>query len=223
MKTLEKTMTGSDVLTDLIGTLETDIITTIYGPGGTGKTLLCMLAAVEKAKEGKVLYIDTEGGFSIERFKQVTGDQFETLLGNITFLKPTSFEEQKKIFSTLKQNLSKEITLVVVDTIAMLYRLELGKNEEIFDTNRELGRQLSELTEIARKNNIPVLVTNQVYHNVDNGKVRMVGGDMLLYGSKCLIELTRNGKRKAILRKHRSKKEKEISFQIVPLGCKIVQ
>ena len=100
----------------------------------------------------------------------------------------------------------------------MLYRLELGK-EEIFEMNRVLGRQLVTLSEIARNNTIPVIVTNQVYHNLDGNGVRMVGGDLLVYGSKCLIELEKVGShRRAKLKKHRSKEEKTVNFQIVPAG-----
>jgi DNA repair protein RadB len=48
----------------------------------------------------------------------------------------------------------------------------------------------------------------------------MVGGDILKYGSKCLIELQKvNSHRKAIIRKHRSIPEgKEIEFKIVDNG-----
>ena len=48
-----------------------------------------------------------------------------------------------------------------------------------------------------------------------------VGGDLLKYGSKCLIELqiTPSRNRRAILRKHRSlKEEREITFKIVEGG-----
>jgi len=205
----------------LIGELEKDVVTTIYGPGGTGKTLTCMMAAAEVARnKGRVIYIDTEGGFSVERFKQITGDEFKLILDRMLFLRPTSFEEQKLCLETLKERIKDDVKLIIMDTIAMLYRLELGKNEEVFETNRELGRQLSYLTEIARKLKIPVLITNQVYSNLNNG-VKMVGGDIMFYQSKCLIELIKGhkGMRKAILRKHRSKEEnKEVNFQIVQEG-----
>jgi len=115
-----------------------------------------------------------------------------------------------------------KIGLIVVDTIAMLYRLELGKDEDIHEVNIELGKQISYLTEIARKKSIPVLITNQVYADFDvKDKVNIVGGDILKYGSKCLIELqiTPNNNRRAILKKHRSiEEEKELLFKIVEGG-----
>ena len=43
---------------------------------------------------------------------------------------------------------------------------------------------------ITRKNKIPVIVTNQVYSSFDDkDKVNMVGGDILKYSSKTLVEL----------------------------------
>ncbi len=173
----------------------------------------------------KIIYVDCEGGFSLDRLKQITSHinlDYKKMLDNIIFLRPTSFEEQKKSFEKLKELVNDRIGLIVVDTIAMLYRLELGKNEDIQDVNRELGRQISYLTEIARKKGIPVLITNQVYTDFDDrDKVNIVGGDILKYGSKCLIELqiTPNGNRRAIIKKHRSiQDEKEITFKIVEGG-----
>ncbi len=56
----------------LFGGYETDIITTLYGPGASGKSNLCTIVATSQAKKGnKVIFVDTEGGFSVDRFKQV--------------------------------------------------------------------------------------------------------------------------------------------------------
>jgi len=211
-------------LKELIGSLENDVVTTIYGPGGSGKSCTCMQETYNVTKQGnKVLYVDTEGGFSVERFKQIAGIDYEECMKRILFLKPTTFDEQKICLEELKNKLSDDIKLIVVDSIAMLYRLELGR-EDVFETNRELGRQLSSLTIIARQLNIPVLITNQVYSNFENG-VRMIGGDIMIYSSKCLVELMKgsNSIRVATLRKHRSKKEnKEIKFEINQNGTSLI-
>lgn len=216
-----KISTGSTILDGFLdGGYETDAITTLYGPSGSGKTNLAVLAAVKIAETGKkVVYIDTEGGFSIARLKQITSD-YENVLQNIMFLQPTTFEEQKKDFEKLKELVNDKIGLIIIDTIAMLYRLV--RVQDVQEVNRELGIQIGYLTEIARKKKIPILVTNQVYTSFESReKVNMVGGDLLKYGSKCLIELQagHTGKRKAILRKHRSiAGEKETWFRIVDKG-----
>ena len=208
----------------LSGGFETDIVTTIYGPSGSGKTNICMSTAVNAIKSGKkIIYVDSEGGFSIERMKQMT-PEYQDLVENIIFLKPTNFGEQKKVFGELNKlvNETSNIQLIIIDTISMLYRLELGKTDDVYNINRELGLQLGLLTEIARKKNIAVLITNQVYANFEEkDKINMVGGDILRYGSKCLIEVQRgnNGIRKAIIKKHRSKPEDiEIFFRIADKG-----
>jgi DNA repair protein RadB len=68
-----KLATGSKVLDEMLkGGYEKDIITTIYGPAGAGKTVLCILCAINVARSGKkVVYVDSEGGFSLERLKQI--------------------------------------------------------------------------------------------------------------------------------------------------------
>ena len=223
----------------LYGGYETDIITTIYGPAGSGKTNFCMLTAVSQAKKSnKVIFIDTEGGFSIDRFKQIAGEDYNNYLSNILILKPTNFNEQKKSFYTLLKEIdsNSNIGLIIVDSMTMLYRLEIGdalKNrddQKVQMVNRDLARQLRDLAEIARKRNIPVLITNQIYYDFlteeefKQGKqkeVHMVGGDLLKYWSKCLIELKiENGKKIAILKKHRRLPEKDFSFFIVNEGIR---
>jgi DNA repair protein RadB len=215
----------------LFGGYEKDIITTLYGPAGSGKTNFCILVTASQAKKGnKVIYIDTEGGFSVDRFKQILSDDWKTALENIMLMKPTTFQEQWDAFGKLLKELkaNKSISLIIVDGMTMLYRLELAECHDdikkVHEINSRLARQMRMLAEIARKHSIPVIITNQVYssfisdHDMQAGKakeVNMVGGDILRYWSKCLIELqSERGKRKAILKKHRSLEEKELNFYI---------
>jgi hypothetical protein len=62
----------------------------------------------------------------------------------------------------------KNTGIIIVDSIAMLYRLAIGQTKKVWEINKQLGMQLSYLTEIARKNKIPILVTNQVYADFEN-------------------------------------------------------
>lgn len=224
----------------LHGGYECDVVTVIYGASGTGKTNFSLLSAVSQAKKGKkVIFIDSEGGFSVERVRQLSGDEdYKLILENILLLKPTNFKEQKDSFQTLLKHLREDsnesIGLIVVDGMTMLYRLEFadarkrdeenwkGENKnmkEMQGINSELARQMRTLAEIARKREIPIIVTNQVY-NWENER-NMVGGDILKYWGKCHIELVNDkGRRSAFLRKHRSLPEKELVFQIYDKGIK---
>jgi DNA repair protein RadB len=220
----------------LFGGYDKDIITTIYGPAGSGKTNFCMMAAASQArKNGKVIFIDTEGGFSVERFRQLLGEDYQNCLENIMLLKPTNFSEQEQSFNKLLREIKgNSIGLIVVDGMTMLYRLELAENkndrDKIQEVNSKLAWQMRTLAEIARKNNIPVIITNQVYseflseEQLKQGKERevfMVGGDILKYWSKCLIELkNERGKRTVILKKHRSIGEKRLEFEIIDKGVR---
>jgi DNA repair protein RadB len=223
---MNKVSTGSKPIDNLLdGGLEKDIITTFYGPAGSGKTNIALSTTTSVAKSSKkVIFIDTEGGYSVERLKQLAGKDFEEISQRVILFKPTTFQEQKKYvlltYDYIK-NKKDEIGLVVIDSISMLYRLELG-DEEAREVNRELARQLQLLADIARKNEIPVLVTNQVYSSFEEKeKLEVVGGDLIKYWSKCLVELriVREGVREAILRKHRYLPEgRSVLFRIATRG-----
>ncbi len=229
-----KISTGSHYLDEwLVGGYDKDIITTFYGPAGSGKTNLCLMAAaVIAAQDKKVVYIDTEGGFSVSRLQQLISTN---IMKNIFLLKATNFSEQREAFNRLLDLIKEDIGLIVVDSMVMLYRLELGQanqekdKEKINIINRSLTRQMRILNEIARKKQIPVLITDQVYsefisrEDFEAGKpkpVSMVGGDIMKYWSKCIIELQNLGqnKKRAILKKHRSLPEKELIFMIINKG-----
>ena len=222
-----KIHSGSEVLDKLLeGGYETDVITTVYGPAGSGKTTTCLLAAVSAAtakenKDKKIVFVDTEGGFSTERLQQIAGTAADAkkAMEKIMLLKVTTFAEQKKCIETLAEQISSKICLIVCDTISSLYRIERG--EDNANLNRELGKQLSILLTIARTKDIPVVVTTPVYADFsDKTKIKMVGGDILKYSSKCLIELkiNHNGTRTAVLTKHRSIPDTEIMFRIKEEG-----
>ncbi len=235
----EKVSAGSyDLNRWLYGGYEKDVITMIVGPAGSGKTNFVILTACNQAKKGnKVIFMDAEGGFSVERVKQIVGKDYEEILKNILLLEPTSFGEQKKNFSELLSKLNKEqIGMIIIDGMATLYRLELGEaissndEEKIHEVNRMIAEQMRMLSEISRKKKIPVIITNQVYFDFLSEeewkkgierKANFVGGDLLKYWSKCIIELRmEKGKRKAVLVKHRSLPEKEMVFEVTSEGIR---
>jgi len=236
MKTSRISAGSYDLNKWLYGGYEKDIITMIAGPAGSGKTNFVILASCSQAKKGnKVLFIDTEGGFSTDRVKQIVEESYEDILKNILIMRATSFDEQKKIFLKILDKIKKEhVNLIVVDGMTMLYRLELGDakqdDKKIKEVNKELAKQMRILAEISRKQNIPVIITNQVYSEflseedlrkgIKKG-VNLVGGDLLKYWSKCIIELEDDkGKKKAILKKHRSLPVKELKFEITNKGIR---
>jgi DNA repair protein RadB len=236
-KSISKIMTGSyDLNKWLEGGYDKGIISLFYGPAASGKSNFVMLTACHQAKKNKkIIFIDTEGSFSIDRINQICVGMPEFVLNNIMILKPTNFQEQKNCFYKLLKEIreSKNIGLVIIDSMTMLYRLELADArkkgiDEVRKVNDDMAKQMRALNEIARKRDIPILITSQVYNEFlsdedwISGKeagVNVVGGDLLKYYSKCIIELkNKNGKRKAIIKKHRSLPEKEFNFEVVNEG-----
>lgn len=221
----------------LNGGYDKDIITVFYGPAGSGKTNLCMISAAEQAALGKkVVFIDTEGGFSVERLKQLALGH-EKILKNIVMIKATSFYEQKMAFDKLESLINKNVSLIIIDSLVMLYRLERGqascdKNyDRVNMLNNSLAKQLRILSEISRKKGVAVLCTDQVYgeflteEEMRAGKQKsfcMVGGDIVKYWAKCIIKLEnlQHGRRKATLVKHRSLPEKTFEFEIINAGIR---
>jgi DNA repair protein RadB len=207
------------------GGIEKGTITQFYGPPGSGKTNIALKMLVQCAKNGKkAVFIDTEGGLSIERMKQISRDQFDDIAGNIIILEPTTFEEQyeaiKKIEHSLKSG-EKDIDLIILDSAVALYRLKDGGQTEI---NRDLSKQMGLLSMIARKYDIAVVVTNHIYSIFDEeGAIEPIGGTILKYWSKIIIELVKdeNGERFAILKRHRSKPDGlKVKFEIVNSGLR---
>lgn len=214
--------TGSEVFDALLSGYEGGVLTTLYGPSGTGKTTVCLQASIATIRAGKkVIYVDTEGGFSTIRFQQLLQEPMAPVLEKIFLLKPMSFSDQIKTIGRLKDLVNDSIGIVVVDSISMLYRAEIAKQEGVKSVNSELGLQLFYLNTLARKFMIPVLMTSQVYADFEEkDKVKMVGGDILKYGSKCLIEIEKyKTLRKATVMKHRFIPEyKSVLFEIKENG-----
>jgi len=187
------------------GGFESGIITQLYGESGTGKSNIVMQLAVQAVSRGlRVIFIDTEG-FSAERFKQIAGPGAEEMAAKIMIFEPMSLEQQAIAIREASKIAGRDLGLVILDSATSLYRvlLEAEDNRSI---RRTLTVQLSELQEIARKHRIAVVITNQVYTDIENNTLRPLGGTGLEHICKAIIFLEKKGEglRRARLMKHRS-------------------
>ncbi|MCQ5375208.1 MAG: DNA repair and recombination protein RadB, partial [Methanomassiliicoccales archaeon] len=189
----------------LDGGIETGCLTLIYGEAGTGKTSLCLLLSCNIVKCGKkVAYIDTEG-ISLDRLRQIAGADFDLVVKNILFSEVHSFDEQEKMVDKAVKMAegNPDIGLIVLDSATMYYRLTSRQEER--SERRSIANQTVKLLSVARKMNIPVLLTSQVYTDVEKGTYEALGGHALHHNAKVIIRLEKlsPGRRRAVLVKHR--------------------
>lgn len=223
----DKISTNSSIDELLNGGVEKGVITQIFGPPGSGKTNIALQLSVEVSKSGKkVIFLDSEGGISVDRIKQIAKDSFDEVANNIIILEPTTFEEQSDdliIAETWLKDNKDEVELIIIDSAVALYRIEDRTSSKL---NKELGKQMGQLARMARKYNIAVILTNQIYSafsDEDNNEdVKAVGGTILQYWSKVVIQLAKSdiiGQRVATLKRHTAIAEgKTVNFKITEDG-----
>ena len=208
------------------GGFEKGTITQIFGAPSSGKSNVALSLAVNVAKsDKKVIYIDTEGGISIDRIKQISGEDFSKVANNIIVFEPTNFLEQNDTIKSIDVWLRKnhdDVDLIIVDSAVALYRVDDMKSSRL---NKELGKQMGILSKIARQYDVAVILTNQIYSSYDdegNNDIKAVGGTILQYWSKAIIQLERGddiNQRIATLKRHRSIPEgKQAIFSITSRG-----
>lgn len=221
-----KILSNSALDVMLGGGFEKGTITQIFGAPSSGKSNVALSLAVNVAKsDKKVIYIDTEGGISIDRIKQISGEDFSKVANNIIVFEPTNFLEQNDTIKSIDVWLRKnhdDVDLIIVDSAVALYRVDDMKSSRL---NKELGKQMGILSKIARQYDVAVILTNQIYSSYDdegNNDIKAVGGTILQYWSKAIIQLERGddiNQRIATLKRHRSIPEgKQAIFLITSRG-----
>lgn len=218
----DRVPTGEPALDDLLGGgLERRTITQLYGEPASGKSTICMIATVSVLRSGRqVIFFDTEG-FSVERFRQVAGTDAESLAERLLIYEPLTFDEQGLQIAESERLVARgNVGLIVMDSATALYRTELGGSSR--DAQRKLAQQMIILLGLSKKYDLPVLITNQVYVDIEEEKYRGLGGTALLHLSKAIVLLEKlDGLRRAILCKHRSLAEgATFDFEITERGIK---
>ena len=118
------------------------------------------------------------------------------------------FDQQYSAIRDIDKMVEGNIGLIILDSATLFYRYELD-DERSISLKRELAHQVAHLLGLARRHNVAVVITNQIYTDIDKNELQPVGGTMLEHLSKIIIQLEKlsYGKRRAIVRKHRSMPE----------------
>lgn len=221
----EPVSTGCGALDGLLGGgFERGTVTQLYGPPAAGKTNVALSAAVDVAADGgQALYIDTEG-LSVDRFRQLieaTADEpVEDVAARLIITDAVDFDEQQEAVRDAAE-FADQVDLMVLDSATGFYRLQRGEDEHSGDSLRAVARQVTQLLSLARKHDIAVVITNQVYSDPDTDRTRALGGHTLEHWTGVVLRLDRfrGGNRRATLEKHRAKAAGEkTTFKITDAG-----
>ncbi|MFB6303284.1 MAG: DNA repair and recombination protein RadB [Haloferacaceae archaeon] len=220
--------TGCEPVDDLLGGgFERGVATQVYGPSAAGKTNLALAAAVRVAAAGdRALYIDTEG-LSGERFRQLARgvldtpdeDRVEELASRVVVTEAHDLDEQEEAVRDAA-DFAPQVELVVLDSATGFYRLERS-DDDGGETLRRVGRQVTHLLSLARKHDLAVVLTNQVFTDPEADRARALGGHTLNHWTGVVVRLDRfrGGNRRATLEKHHARPAGEtVAFRITGRG-----
>jgi DNA repair protein RadB len=200
--------TGCGAIDDLLGGgFERGAVTQVYGPPAAGKTNVVLSGAVEVAAGGDAaLIVDTEG-LSVDRMEQLAGARgdVDDIASRLIITEAYTFEDQEEAVRDVEEFVD-AVEFIALDSATGFYRLERTEQEE-GEALRAVGRQLAHLLSLARKHDIAVAFTNQVFTDPESDQARPLGGHTLNHWSATVVRLDRfrGGNRRATLEKHRAK------------------
>ena len=163
--------TGLQKLDDFLsGGIPDGIIVDIFGGNGTGKTQLLLQLSINSIKNGgRVLYLDTTGGFRPERILEIQKQSNKQInfLEQITVSRITNTSEQIKSIKIFESN---NFSLIVIDNVTDLFSYEYKRDESIFEKNSLFIKYMYELSKFAITKKIPIVVTNMI-RTIDDREV----------------------------------------------------
>jgi DNA repair protein RadB len=216
--------TGCEPIDGLLGGgFERGAVTQVYGPPAAGKSNVVLSAAVEAAADGRSsLFVDTEG-LSVDRMEQIASAHpdadLDSIASRIIVTEALTFEEQREAVQDAAE-FADAVELIVLDSATGFYRLERTEQEQ-GEALRAVARQITHLLSIARKHDVAVAFTNQVYTDPESETARGLGGHTLDHWSAVILRLDRfrGGNRRATLEKHHAREAGETAqFRITGSG-----
>jgi len=239
----------SDSFDSLLGGgLQPQQVTEICGTPGIGKTQLCIQFAVNSqipaafgGVDGDVMYIDTEGGFMIERVVDIAegtlqyiqnyarcnqaqnlvraSEEFklEHILSHIQYFRASDYIELVALVKTLPalvQNSQRKVRLVVIDSIAAPFR----QNFDDMRTRTSMLQSISqELNKLAAEHNLAILISNHVTTKITNSEAIIVPalGETWAHNANSRIYCSwKNAKRHAYLMKSAACGKKTVVYAV---------
>lgn len=207
--------TGCPTIDDAIGGgFTTGQTVQIYGEAGAGKTNIAAATAVNAAAGGNTAVFIGEDAAAFDRLNDLaeTHPDADTrrTRANLLMQEVSGFLEQNEVIRTEVKEAASEASVIVVDGAGGHYRRARHDDEIPSDRAEELfTRQMTFLRMLARRYDIAVIVTNQVYYAPDDEELKPLGGAGLQNWFDAVLRLDafRNGKHSLLVEKHRDQPE----------------
>ena len=155
--------TGLKKIDDFLsGGIPNGVIVDIFGENATGKTQLLLQLSINSIKNGgKVLFLDTTGGFRPERILEIQkkSNSNLNLLNNIIVSRITNTSEQINSIKNFKEN---NFSLIIIDNITDLFSYEYKNNQSIFKKNSLFMKYMRELSLYAVTHKVPIVISNMI-------------------------------------------------------------
>jgi RAD51-like protein 2 len=175
--------TSSLAIDELLGNgIPFNKITEFCGLPGTGKTQLAMQLTVntilfnEAHLPSWVIYIDTEGGFHLERIismieAKVISSSMDNLLKYIIYIRAVTKQElMAALYHILNLMQTHSIRLVVIDSIAFLLRYDGNSSyQERVRLSNLIGQLLNQI--LLTENPLAIVITNHLTQNYNKDKI----------------------------------------------------
>lgn len=149
-------------------------ISLIYGPPASGKTTLCLQLLTKTT--GKIIYIDTENSFNLERLKQINPN---IDIDKIIVIKAKRYSEQFKAIRNLSE--TKNLSLVIIDSFTHFHRRKIQEKINIKPATIKMLQTLRDLK-------IPIVLTSQIYTDMKNN-IHPIAEELFKHFSKYTIKL----------------------------------
>ncbi|MDE1828626.1 MAG: DNA repair and recombination protein RadA [Candidatus Micrarchaeota archaeon] len=210
----KKFTTGAEAIDNmLLGGIETDAITEVYGEFGAGKSQLSHTFAVSVqlpedkkglSKDGedvRVAWIDTENTFRPERIRAIAirfGLDPDKVMSNIKVARVHNTVEQMDALEQIEKVIKSEnIKLIVVDSAIGLFRGEYIGRGNLSNRQGAISRFVHLGEKIAMAYHLAVIYTNQVQSDPSQmfgDPTKSVGGRVVEHTSTYRIYLKKSGK-----------------------------
>ena len=173
-KNMMRLTTGSEKFDEfLLGGIETQALTEIYGEFGSGKSQICHTLAINSTLPKEVngyetgcIYIDTEGTFRPERVREMCGYKkinADETLQKIMHCKPLTASQLELLARDITKFVKQyNVRLVIVDSVIALHRSDYLGRGNLNERQNKLSLIVRKLIKVAAIFNIAIVVTNQV-------------------------------------------------------------